>query len=115
MLQVYTNTTQTVGANSPISFNTVSVNTNNCVEQTNATSFELNKPGYYLIHFNGIADATAIGDVNVQLVIDGVVQSYAQSSVSITAVSDLANLSFETIVPIKCSCCAIDNTKQLVF
>ena len=53
------------------------------------TTVALNKPGFYMVHFN----------------------AYGASS----AATDLANLAFSTIVQVRPSCCYADNTVRLTF
>lgn len=115
MLQVYNTTTQTLAVNSALEFSSTAIKTN-CSSsiQSNSTTITLNKPGFYIVEFNGIAQATDPGVVQVQLEKDGTLVPYALAAESGVA-GDTVNLSFKTLIPVRCSCPAMDNTVNLTF
>lgn len=76
------------------------------VEQAGAASFQLNRKGLYLVHFDASAFAsTAAGNISVQLFKDGVADPGGFAQASSTADTDIESLSFETHVQVPC-----DNT-----
>ena len=117
MLQAYTDNTQNLAANQTIKFDYTVVNNTPCAISFNegTSSIKLKKQGYYLVQFNATAIATAAGDISIQMFIDGEASSQALAKDTLDAVGDLSNLSFSSIVPIKCSCCAVDNSQTITF
>ena len=85
-----------VGANSPISFNSASIEKGCTAKLTSPTTIELNKCGVYMV----ACDVSAAASTTIQLSKDSVLQPQAQS----TGVSP----SFVTLVqvPTNNSCCA---------
>ena len=119
MINSYTNTTLAVLTNEALNFNINSVKTGCTVTHSpSSTTFSLNKPGFYFVTFNGVGAATGatVGNIVVQLQQNGVnVPGALASAESTTALTDVKNLSFSTIVQVKPSCCAVDNNVNLTF
>jgi len=119
MINSYTNTTLAVLTNEALNFNINSVKTGCTVTHSpSSTTFSLNKPGFYFVTFNGVGAATGatVGNIVVQLQQNGVNVPGALASVeSTTALTDVKNLSFSTIIQVKPSCCAVDNNVNLTF
>lgn len=68
MLYTYSITAQTVAADANLNFNINGVLTGCTVSHSAGTpSIQLKRPGYYMVHFNASAAATATGDVTVHL------------------------------------------------
>lgn len=71
---------------------------------TNSNTIALNQQGWYKVHVTINATGTAIGVNTFQLYQNGVAVSGALASHTITAVGDVRNFSFETIVRVLPSC-----------
>ena len=78
-------------------------------------SIQLKRPGYYMVHFNASAAATATGDVTVQLNGNGSAIPGAISTVNSTAATDIGNLSFTAIVRVLPNCCAVQSNSPLTL
>lgn len=119
MINSYTNTTLAVLTNEALNFNINSVKTGCTVTHSpSSTTFSLNKPGFYFVTFNGVGAATGatVGNIVVQLQQNGVnVPGALASAESTTALTDVKNLNFSTIIQVKPSCCAVDNNVNLTF
>lgn len=117
MISSYNITEQAVATGGLLTFTTNRILTGCTVTHAEGTtSFQLNKPGYYYVSFNGIAaPTTAAGDVTVQLLSNTSPVPGAIATFSSTATTDLGNLSFATIIKVLPSCCAIDNTTTLTL
>lgn len=118
MINSYTNTNQAVATNSPLLFNVNSVKTGCTVTHSEGTaSFSLNKPGFYYVSFSGVGFSTGAtgGTVIVQLQNKGVNVPGALASADSTTPEDIEDLSFSTIIQVKPSCCAVDNTATLTL
>ena len=96
-----------VGANSPIPFNSVSVEKGCTARLTSPTTIELNKAGVYMVAVD-VSTATAN---TIQLSKDGVLQPQAQS----TGTSP----SFVTLVQVDrnntCSCCTSPTILRVIL
>lgn len=80
------------------------------------TTIALNKPGYYMVHFNGYgATTTTAGEVTVTMYINGEEAPYAAASAYSGAATDVTNLAFSTLVQVRPSCPSIDNAVRLTF
>lgn len=116
MLYTYSITAQTAAANSNLNFNVNSVLTGCTVSHSAGTpSIQLKRPGYYMVHFNASAAATATGDVTVQLNGNGSTIPGAISTVNSTAATDIGNLSFTAIVRVLPNCCAVQSNSPLTL
>ena len=116
MLYTYSITAQTAASNSNLNFNVNSVLTGCTVLHSAGTpSIQLKRPGYYMVHFNASAAATATGDVTVQLNGNGSAIPGAISTVNSTAATDIGNLSFTAIVQVLPNCCAIQSNSPLTL
>ena len=116
MLYTYSITAQTAASNSNLNFNVNSVLTGCTVSHSAGTpSIQLKRPGYYMVHFNASAAATATGDVTVQLNGNGSAIPGAISTVNSTAATDIGNLSFTAIVRVLPNCCAVQSNSPLTL
>lgn len=116
MLYTYSITAQTVAADANLNFNINGVLTGCTVSHSAGTpSIQLKRPGYYMIHFNASAAATATGDVTVQLNGNGSAIPGAISTVNSTAATDIGNLSFTAIVRVLPNCCAVQSNSPLTL
>ncbi len=119
MLDIVSLASQTLTSGSNITFDTNRVATS-CSSQhmAGSPSIVLNRPGYYFVSFNSIAAASAATEtapITVQLFNEDIEIPGAVASELSTANTDDVNLSFSTIVRVRPSCCAIDNTGILTF
>ena len=119
MLDIVSSASQTLTTGSDITFDTNRIATNCTARHVAGTSVvTLNRPGYYFVGFNTIATATEATETNpitVQLFNNGdEILGATASELSATNTTDI-NLSFQTIVKIMPSCCAINNTGNLTF
>lgn len=81
-----------------------------------STSIILNEPGLYLINFDADGYATGgTGSFTVQLYNNSIAVPSAVSTSSSTSSTDAETIGFSTIIQVKPSCCAIDNTANLTF
>lgn len=116
MLYTYSITAQTVAADANLNFNINGVRTGCTVSHSTGTpSIQLNRPGYYMVHFNASAAATATGDVTVQLNGNGSAIPGAISTVNSTAATAIGNLSFTAIVRVLPNCCAVQSNSPLTL
>ena len=116
MLYTYSITAQTAASNSNLNFNVNSILTGCTVSHSAGTpSIQLKRPGYYMVHFNASAAATATGDVTVQLNGNGSAIPGAISTANSTAATDIGNLSFTAIVRVLPNCCAIQSNSPLTL
>lgn len=121
MLQAYTYnaTGVTVPANTAVKFENVVVETGCTATATpGTTTINLNKPGYYMVQFNGYgaaSTAAATGTVEITMYNNGVEVPYASSSNSSTTTTDVEDIGFSTIVRVLPSCPSIDNDVAITF
>lgn len=117
MLDTYTNTNQTIATGAPLAFNVNRVLTGCTATHTaGSTAANLNKPGIYMVHFNGDAAVSeAAGAITVQLFVDGVLYPGAEATHTSSATTDIVNLSFEALVKVKKDCCECGNNVTLTF
>lgn len=81
-----------------------------------STSITLEKPGLYLVNFNGEGStAGTAGNFTAQLFKNGVSVPGASANANTTAAADIESLSFSKIISVLPSCCAVDNTTTLTF
>ena len=117
-LEAYTNTSQTLTANTPISLASGSVSTGCSIRFTpGSTTISLKNPGLYLVTFDGIAanSTTTSDDVTIQMFKNGVATPDAFSSSTSASSTDLVSLAFTKLVRVDPSCCAVDNTTNITF
>lgn len=117
MLDTYSNSDQTVATDGIIIFNTNRVQTGCTATHAAGTgSISLNKPGFYLVHFNGdAAESGVAGDITVQLFKNGILVPGAEATEDSTAVTDIANLSFEAIIRVTPDCLSCGTSVSLTF
>ena len=119
MLNSYINANQTLAVNSNLEFDINQIQTGCTATHTpGTTSFQLNKPGFYFVTFNAVATATttaATNPITIQLLNNGTNVSGALASGLSTAANSPINLSFSTLIQVKPSCCAVNNTAILTL
>ena len=117
MLDIVSLAPQALTSGSNISFDTNRV-VSSCSSRhvAGTPTVSLVRPGYYYVAFNTIAAATETTEtepITVQLFNDDdEVIGATASAVSVSNTTDV-NLSFSTIIPIRPSCCAINNNGSL--
>lgn len=117
MLDTYTNTPQTIAADGILIFNINRVQTGCTATHAPGTgAISLNKPGFYIVHFNGdAAESGTAGNITVQLFRNGVLVPAAEATETSSATTDIANMSFETIVKVTPDCLSCGNSISLTF
>lgn len=116
-LDTYTNTAQTLVTGAPLAFNTNRVKVGHSIcHAAGSSTIDLTRPGLYSVHFNGdAAESGTVGDITVQLFVNGVLQPGAEATETSSAVTDIANLDFETLVCVKPDFCICGNSVSLTF
>ena len=116
MISSYNSTTQTIESGSAYAFDTNRISTGCTVGHVaGTTTFTLNKPGFYFITFNTTFTTTDTGIATVELQNGGTTVPGAAGSETITTAGDTKSIAFSTIVRVKPSCSAIDNSATLTF
>ena len=116
MISAYNSTAQAVDVGAAYVFDTNRIVTGCTVGHIpGATSFTLNKSGYYYVTFNTTFTTEATGNVIVELQNGGTAVPGATATETITTAGDVKSISFATIIKVLPSCCAIDNTATLTF
>lgn len=116
MINSYNSTTQTVDVGAAYVFDTNRIVTGCTVRHAAGTStFTLTKPGYYYVTFNTTFTTAAAGNVTVELRNGGIAVPGASAEETITTNGDVKSLAFATIIRVLPSCCAADNTTNLIF
>lgn len=115
MLNTYTTASQTLATGQDLLFRTNKISTNCTITHTEGNpTITLNKPGFYLVSFNGTTtSATAPASaIILQLTNNGVLEPGAIAE-DLPAASAPANLAFTTLIRVLPSCCAINNKANL--
>ena len=118
MVNAFSITEQTLAPNELISFANNRIATGCSVSHlAGSTTFSINKPGFYLVSFHGVASATAAATepIVVQLLNKGVEVQGALASELSAAADTPVNLSFTTAIQVRPNCCAINNEANLTF
>ena len=106
MIEAYSNNIA-VSENSLVPFNTV-FQKGSTVEKSGDSALKFNKCGIYILSLNATGVASTGGNITLQLMVNGVLQSNALASVTATDTSSTHNLTFSTKiqVPSNASNCA---------
>lgn len=124
MLETYSLSTlgTAITTGSSVVFNINSEDTDCRIDHTAGTAVvELNKPGYYLVQFNttgyNTGAATTVdssnGTYSFQLYNNGVAVPNAQARATSISSAAIDNISFQTIIEVKPSCCVVNNNANL--
>lgn len=116
MLEVFTNTSQTLAQGNAIKFDTTKFS--DCRMSLNSanTSITIRTPGRYLVSFDGIGGSgTASTAFTIQMYVNGVAQPCAQTTNTVAAGNDKAPLGFTTLIQVNNSCCSVNNSQVLTF
>ena len=113
MLYTYTNQIQELAVNDNVVFNTTGIQTG-CTVTHNAGEavINLNRHGFYMIHFNADFNAPSAGVVNFQLYKNGIAVNGAEASSYIQGAGYVENASFSVIVRVKGTTCACDTSNM---
>lgn len=116
MLEILTNTEQTLAQNGQISFNLTKFSDNRMVVNSAGTSITVRTPGRYLVSFDGVGGSgTAATAFTIQMYVNGVAQPCALSTNTIATADDKMPLSFITLIQVNNSCCSVSNNQTLTF
>ena len=102
MLEVYTQNT-TVPENTAIPFNNTTIQKGSTVVKTAPTTIQFNKIGVYMISFDAsvsLSDGTTADNIVCQLYKNGSSQIQAVTSATSSSTTDIAHLSFNTLVQV---------------
>ena len=115
MLYAYSNSNQVVPANGTVAFNNIAVQTGRTATLNGSTNIQLNRPGFYLVHFNGDFTATAL--TSLQLYINGVLYPGAEFALTPSAAANTNTGSFEAIVQVtpQTTCNCANNPRVLTI
>ena len=98
---------------SPVSFNTVRLHTGSAIEfNEGGTTVNLKSAGLYLLIFDADFTITTSGAATFQLFDKGVAVLGAEDTVQATQAEPIG-IHFATIIEVKPSCCAVDNSSAL--
>ena len=120
MLQMYTEVSggRTVKENTNIVFDNKTIQTGCTVSANEPTNtITLKRAGIYLVQFNAIISNTTSTSETVGIIMErnGVDIPEAQTRATPSSTGDLVSVSFNTLVRVNPSCCAVDNTTRLQF
>lgn len=117
VFDAYTNTDQTIVTGSPLVFNTNRARAGRAIcHPAGSTTFSLNCPGLYEVHFNGdAAESGTAGDITVQLFVNGVLQPGAEATETSSAITDTINMGFTTLVCVTPNSFCCGNSVSLTF
>ena len=116
MLEVFTNTTQTLAQGNAIKFDTTKFSDCRMSLNSAGTSITIRTPGRYLVSFDGVGGSgTASTAFTIQMYVNGVAQLCAQTTNTVATGNDKAPLSFVTLVQVNNSCCSVNNSQTLTF
>lgn len=115
-LTAWTNTTQTLNTNIPITLTTSTKTGCSILFNNGSTSITLDKCGLYYINVsaNAVEGGTA-GDITLQLFNNSIPVTSALATETSGTATDVVNLSFSKIIEVKPSCPAINNTSVLTI
>lgn len=115
MLYTYNTTSQTLATNAAINFNNNAIQTGcTATHSIGSTVISLNKPGFYMVSFNADAvEAGTAGDVQVQLIGNGIAIPAAEATINSASATDIVNPSFTALVRVLPNCCS--NTANVPY
>lgn len=105
MLNCYNSSTQSAAVDAVLVYDTDQFNRGIATSHASGSGvFTLNRPGVYLVKFNGVASAAAAGTITAQLYQNGAKVTNAIGSASVTEATDVVNLNFETLIEVPMTC-----------
>jgi len=117
MIYSYNTKEQTVATDSEVTYAVDAIKTGTTVTHAPGTgTFVLNKSGYYYVTVTAVGSASATGTDLVTLTLYNGTNPLpgAIASETSTATTDVVTLVINTIIPVRPSCCAVDNTVNLI-
>lgn len=116
MLEVFTNTTQTLLQGNAIKFDMIKFSDCRMSLNSAGTSITVQTPGRYLVSFDGVGGSgTASTAFTIQMYVNGVAQPCAQTTNTVATGNDKAPLGFTTLIQVNNSCCSVNNNQTLTF
>ncbi len=118
MLQVYfrNDVGVEVPVNTPITFNETLIDTcDNGRLNAPTSQVPLFEEGSYLVEFNAVIDASATGNVGVQMLVNGDEYPGGRTGLVAAATGAPQSVSFSSIVHVKSGCCCVNQRKTLQF
>lgn len=120
MLQMYTEVSggRVTQDNTSIVFDNKTIQTDCTVTANEPTNtITLRRAGIYLVQFNAIISNTTSASefIGINMERDGIDVPEAHTGATSSSTDDLVAVSFNTLVRVKPSCCAVDNTTRLQF
>ena len=120
MLQMYTEVSggRVTQENTSIVFDNKTIQTDCTVTANEPTNtITLRRAGVYLVQFNAIISNTTSSSefIGISMERDGIDVQEAKTGATSSSTSDLVAVSFSTLVRVRQSCCAVDNTTRLQF
>lgn len=109
LLDVYSTTAQTLITGQAVAYTGINVDTGCSIEYLSPTSARIVKPGVYKVSFIGVASASVVGNVTLQVQRDGVLIPAATATETYANTTDLHSFAIETLVRVPPSCCVIQN------
>lgn len=105
MLYAYNTTSTTYTAGQQLLFPSTGTQTGCTAVKTSSNTINLNKAGYYMVHFNGdVATAAEAGNVSAILQVNGMAYPAAEATAYSSATTDIQNLGFTTIIQVQPNC-----------
>lgn len=107
MLYIFNNNTQNTEVNEALDFSKTGIQTGCVAVRTSNGSANIDRCGYYMVHFNGSSAATtadASGNVSAQLYINGIAYNGAITSAQSAGPEDVVSISFTALVKIEPNC-----------
>ena len=120
MLQMYTDVSggRVTQENTSIVFDNKTIQTDCTVTANEPTNtITLRRAGIYLVQFNAIiSNTTSTSEfIGINMERDDIAITEAHTGATSSSTSDLVAVSFSTLVRVRPSCCAVDNTTRLQF
>lgn len=120
MLEVYTQNT-TVPEDTAIPFNNTTIQKGSTVIKTAPTTIQFNRIGVYMVSFDAsasLSEGTTADNIVCQLYKNGSSQIQAVTSATSSSTTDIAHLSFNTLVQVPqnntCNCATSPTTIQIL-
>lgn len=112
MLYTYTDTIKTYNTEDNVVFNTTKIQTGCTVtHDAGQAVINLNRPGFYMVHFNVSASAAdSAGVLQFALFNNGIEVDGAEGSAYSQGTGDIENIGFTALIRVKPNVCACDTS-----
>ena len=117
MIYSYNTKEQTLAPNTEVVYSVDAIKTGSTVTHAAGTgTFVLNKPGYYYVTVTAVGSASATTTDPITLTLyNGTTPIAGATASELSAeATDIVDLTINTIIPVRPSCCAVDNTVNLM-